>query len=98
MSQLTKLAEGQECALRLFPYCEWQGTIVPAHIQSEAKGWSIKSPDWWLVHSCMTCHDIIDGRKTDHDLSPLEIQVQINRALFITINRAIDAGLIVIKG
>jgi len=62
-------------------------------ISCEDKGWGIKSPDWWLVDGCSICHDIIDGRKRSA-LTKLEINKCILRALYRTINRRIEQGLI----
>ena len=89
MSKLTEASRNQECTLQLHPYCEWNiETSQGAHLNSEEKGMGNKSPDWWLVDFCNTCHSIIDGRmKTD--LDEVEILRALLRALFRTWRRRI---------
>jgi len=94
MGKLRKAAKGQDCTLQIFPYCNQRPeTVVGCHINCEDKGTAFKSPDWWLVDGCSACHDIIDGRKKT-DLSPEDIQDCVMRALYRTIKRRIDMGLI----
>ena len=59
---LRNLARNQPCTLRL-PGCDFGGeTTVLAHLPSARKGMGIKSPDWWGVHSCFNCHNLLDRR------------------------------------
>ena len=92
--KLTEAARGQDCTLQIHPYCNGNPeTVVGCHINCEDKGWSLKSPDWWLVDGCSSCHDVIDGRmKTD--LSSEEVQNCVMRGLYRTIKRRIEQGLI----
>jgi len=65
MSRLSRFAAGKPCTLR-FPGCDpgpGNETVVLAHLPSNGKGMGIKSPDWWSVHACHNCHDLLDGRK-----------------------------------
>ena len=97
MSKLTEAARGQDCKLQIFPYCNGDpATTVPCHINSEDKGIGNKSPDWWLVDGCSTCHDIIDGRKQTA-LTAYDIECCIMRALYRTLKNRIERGLIEIK-
>jgi len=56
-------------------------------------------PDWFGVHACMVCHDIIDGRRPPPEgvtkLDVLECQM---RGLERTITHLISEDLIKIKG
>ncbi len=83
-SRLTKSARGQECSLHIHPYCNGNNeTTVLAHINSERKGWGIKSPDHFAVFACSECHDVIDGRRKT-DIDDAEIQRCILRGLYGT--------------
>jgi len=55
-----------------------------------------KSPDWFGVYGCSSCHDVIDGRQgaLDETLPPEEILKLSRDALFRTWERMIDKGLI----
>ena len=57
---------------------------------------ALKSPDYFAVYGCSTCHDVIDGRaKTD--LSKEEILKCQMRGLERTWKIMIDEGLIIIN-
>ena len=72
--KITKHARGQECQIRLYPYCNGNPeTTVFCHAWCEDKGVGIKSPDYWGAFGCSTCHDIIDGRMRVDDISMPEI-------------------------
>lgn len=64
MSNLRDFAEGKPCTLR-FPGCDGGGeTTVLAHIRiGNIAGVGQKPPDLCGAHSCVNCHDILDGRK-----------------------------------
>lgn len=98
MSKLTKAARDQECTLQLYPYCDGDTEkTVPAHLNSEQKGMANKSPDWWLVDACSTCHAIIDGHRKVDDISEVELLQAKLRALFRTLRRRIrDQKLIIV--
>ena len=81
--------------MQLFPYCTWiEDDVVLCHLNSEAKGMGNKSPDWWAVYACSACHDIIDGRKQQTQIQPIELEICKQRALFRTWERMIGEGLI----
>jgi hypothetical protein len=88
-SKLTEAARDQECTLQIHPYCNGNPeTTAGAHITCEDKGCALKSPDWWLVDACSSCHDIIDGR-TQVDLPEIEILKCLMRGLYRTLRRRI---------
>lgn len=96
MSKIRKSAKGEECTLMLFPYCDNDPEkTVLCHLPSPMKGTGYKSPDWFAVYGCKTCHDIIDGR-IHVDLPQLEIEISKSWALFRTQQRLIEKGLITI--
>lgn len=93
-NKFTKSARGEECTLRLYPYCNGNTeTTVLCHINCEDKGMGIKSPDWWAVYGCSACHDIIDGRRGGSDVAEI-LDRSILSALYRTHKRMIEKGLI----
>lgn len=97
-NKLREFALGQDCALRLFPHCNWDpATTVLAHLPHFDKGMARKAPDEWGVHACSACHAILDGAKKVSDISPLELERAKLRALSITQARLKEAGLMTLK-
>ena len=92
--KITRGARGQDCDLRIFPYCDDDPEkTVYCHLPCEDKGVGFKSPDWWGVNGCYTCHGIIDGRiKTD--LTSYEVLEIIWNAKYRTMKKHIEKGLI----
>lgn len=95
--KLRDSARGEECTLAIHPYCNGDPTtVVLCHLPS-GSGTGQKSPDWFAVYGCSSCHDIIDGRfpnsmlyKTIKEDIPEFNQL----ALFRTWSRMIEKGLI----
>ncbi|WP_444917642.1 nuclease domain-containing protein [Microbulbifer sp. JMSA003] len=93
MTKLRKSARGEECTLRLFPHCNSNPeTVVLCHLPSNA-GLARKSPDWWGVYGCSSCHDVIDGRSKT-DISRAEVERSKLRALYETQSKMREKGLI----
>ena len=87
--------------LRLFPHCiGWinSETVVLCHMPTGDGMMGGKGPDTWAAYGCAACHDIVDGRRQDHQLSEHDIQSQIYRAIFLTQERMKEKGLITVKG
>ena len=60
---LRKLAEGQDCLVRIPGHCNFDNsTTILAHLRNQWFGAGSKPPDILAVHACSSCHDIIDGR------------------------------------
>lgn len=70
MTDLRKLARGQECMVRLYG-CDGGGeTTVLAHYRLAGYcGTGIKPPDLMGAWCCAKCHDLIDGRTRVKGLS-----------------------------
>ena len=94
MGKIRKAARSQDCTLTIYPHCNSNPeTTVLCHINSDHKGWGIKSPDFFGVFGCSECHGVIDGRiKTE--LPKEEIIACILRGLFRTWKKLIEMGLI----
>jgi hypothetical protein len=94
MSKLTKSARGKDCALRLGCCNSDADTTVLAHLRSSSRGMGLKSPDWWGVYACSSCHDAIDGRAG----SRVEFDsYDLLRALHETQRQMFDDGLLAIS-
>jgi len=92
--KLRDSARGEECTLQIHPHCNGNPeTVVLCHLPS-GSGMGQKSPDWFAVYGCSSCHDIIDGRVNLSSDIELELLKIINRALFRTLTRMIEKGLI----
>lgn len=97
MSKITESARGQDCNIRIYPYCnESPETTVFCHAPCEDKGTAYKSPDWWGSYGCSTCHDIVDGRMQT-DIYNSEIKDLFIAGVYRTQKMLIGNGLIVIK-
>lgn len=93
-SKLTKAAQGQDCTAQIHPYCNGNSeTTVFAHAPSEDKGMGIKSPNFWGADMCSDCHDCLDGRRSIAFYAGEKEEIW-NRAIFRTIKRRIEQGLI----
>lgn len=66
---ITKLAKGQPCQVRIPLVCNGLvETTVPAHYSlSDVSGRGIKSPSTCVAWACSACHSAVDGR-TPSDL------------------------------
>lgn len=92
--KLRDSARGEDCTLQIHPYCNGNPeTVVLCHLPS-GSGMGQKSPDWFAVYGCSSCHDIIDKRKTLTDDSDEFIEKYKSAALFRTWERMIEKGLI----
>ena len=91
--KLRDSARGEDCTLQIHPYCNGNPeTVVLCHLPS-GSGMGQKSPDWFAVYGCSSCHDIIDGRITN-TFSNGTVTVLEQNALFRTWSRMIEKGLI----
>jgi hypothetical protein len=95
--KLRDSARGEECTLRILPYCNSNPeTVVLCHLPS-GSGMGQKSPDWFAVYGCSACHDIIDYRYPKDRLYKTireDIDEFCQQALFRTWDRMIEKGLI----
>ena len=91
--KLTKSARGEECTLRLHPFCNQNPeTTVLAHVGRGA-GMGRKNHSISGVYACSACHDVIDGR-IRAAISKEELLAQQIDALGRTHLRMIENGVI----
>lgn len=94
--KLRDSARGEECQLRIYPYCNGNPeTTVLCHIPS-GSGFGQKSPDWFAVYACSSCHDIIDSR-CKSEFTQEEIKEFTQVGLYRTWERMIEKDLISIN-
>ena len=92
--KLRDSARGEDCTLQIHPYCNGNPeTVVLCHLPS-GSGMGQKSPDWFAVYGCSSCHDLIDNRTRQNGIDSIEIRYYSHRALFRTWSRMIEKGLI----
>ncbi|WP_428398269.1 nuclease domain-containing protein [Marinobacter salarius] len=100
-SKMRQAAQGEACTLQIHPYCNGDlETTVLCHLPSQYHGMGLKSPDWWAVFGCSSCHDILDERNpvAIRDLGRTEIHLCIMRALYRTQVRFMELGNIKVTG
>lgn len=91
--KLRDSARGEECTLSIYPYCNGNpDTTVLCHVPS-GSGMGQKSPDWFGVYGCSSCHDVIDGR-LNSDLTHTDKHFAMTAALYRTWERMIEKGII----
>lgn len=60
---LRKLAQGQECQIRIPGVCNFDSTTtVLAHYRMSGDGMGRKPPDEHGAFACSACHDMVDNR------------------------------------
>ncbi len=64
MRDLTKLAKGKQCFIRIPGYCNFNPeTTVWCHARLIGiSGMGLKAPDVLGAFGCSDCHDVVDGR------------------------------------
>lgn len=100
-SKIRDSARGEVCTLQLHPYCNGNpDTTVLCHLPSEFHGMALKSPDWWAVYACSSCHDVIDQRNPMalRELGREEVQLCMFRALYRTQRILQEKGFITVTG
>jgi hypothetical protein len=95
LKDLTKLARGQDCEIRVPGIClEHNETVVLCHLRmSGISGYGLKAADALGAYGCQACHDFVDGRS--HKDAPAEYR----RSLLLegvarTLNKLITKGII----
>lgn len=96
MSQITRLAQGQQCQVRLPGVCNGNPeTVVLAHYRMPGLcGIGLKPRDYIGAFACSACHDAIDGRIKVPGMSRLEIRHAHLEGMCRTLIIIDDAGLL----
>lgn len=82
-----------QCLVQL-PGCQTSPTI-PAHsnLADDGKGKGIKADDCFVAIACQNCHDVLDRRKPEYQITREVVQWYHDRAIKRTIRRMIDMGV-----
>ena len=97
-NKIRQSAKGEECQLRIYPYCSGSTeTVVLCHMPTGAGGMGMKSPDWWSSYGCNVCHDIVDGRRRS-GLTQHEILQCMYGGVYRTLSLLIDKGVVHVSG
>ena len=60
-NKLRQSAKGRDCTFNVVGHCNYDSeTVVLCHIDSEFKGMSMKSPDFFGGFGCSGCHAWLD--------------------------------------
>jgi hypothetical protein len=77
VTDLRKLARGQDCMLRLPGICNGNPeTTVLAHIRRGFYGMGTKPVDWCGVWMCSDCHDVYDARRHAEGMGRLALDYE----------------------
>lgn len=95
MTDLRKLARGQECQIRLNAICNGNPeTTVLAHYRMIGlSGMGYKSPDICAAFACSDCHDAVD-RRAHKELERDFVQLMHLQGVVRTMAILIDKGLV----
>jgi hypothetical protein len=67
MTDLTKLARGRDCQIRVPGYCApgpENEAVVACHVRLLGiSGMSLKAPDFMIAFGCAPCHAVVDGQR-----------------------------------
>ena len=97
MSKIRKSAQGQACMVRIENICNFDPeTTVLAHLNGY--GFGGKHHDFQAAYCCSACHDVIDGRNNNHDLSRAQIQIYHYDGIMRTQELLFHGGLIKTPG
>jgi hypothetical protein len=70
---LREAARGQDCKVNIYGVCNNdRNTVILAHINERSlvgAGMGQKVPDEYGAHCCHACHDEIDGRTNNSDMT-----------------------------
>lgn len=99
MTDITKLANGRDCLIRVPTYClRTTETVVLCHYRMpNLSGFGIKAPDWLGAFGCHACHQVVDGQRASK-FSPSERDLMLAEAVFRTQLVLFEEGVIRIPG
>jgi hypothetical protein len=98
VTDLRKLAKGQQCLIRVPGYCtHTPETVVLCHYRlTGISGAGMKSPDLIAAYGCFGCHDVVDGRQKC-SWSRQELLLMLAEGVFRTQLVLLERGILVIR-
>ena len=98
MSKLRNSAKGQQCQVRIPGVCNYDpDTVVLAHFRMPGDGMGRKPSDTRGAYACSACHNEVDWRTSDSDLTRVETALAFAQGVFRTQDIMIADGLIEVK-
>ena len=96
VTDLRKLAKGQDCLIRVPGYCTFDPTtVVLCHYRLMGmSGIGFKSPDLFGAYGCAVCHAIVDRQQKCEEFHPFELRLMLAEAVFRTQAVLIDKGIL----
>lgn len=93
MSNLTKLAKGEACLIRVPGYCSFNPeTTVGCHVRlAGVSGAGMKSPDCCIAFGCFECHQVVDGQRKS-EFSYEERRLMLLEGMVRTQARMVELG------
>ena len=86
--ELREFAHDQECTANIEGRCNYDSaTTILAHYRPGFFGLAMKPNDILGAHLCSVCHDILDGRDTNHRLTPEDRDQIFQSAIIKTLKR-----------
>ena len=93
MTNLRKLAKGQQCQIRIPGFCTWiDEESVLCHLNGAGLG--IKENNLIGAWGCSVCHSIVDRRMYISEFSDEEIEIMFYEGIFRTQRELIAMGII----
>lgn len=90
-------AKGEQCTMNIAGVCNYdQSTVVLAHFPSDIAG--TKSTDLSAGFLDAACHDVIDRRNANIELSNEDREFYMRRSQVRTLHRLIEKEIVVVKG
>lgn len=95
MTDLRKLAKGQECLIRVPGYCNFNPeTTVGCHYRlSGISGIGMKAPDLLMAFGCSSCHAVVDGQQKS-SWSRQELLIMLAEGVFRTQAWLVQKGIL----
>lgn len=100
MTDLTKLAKGQPCLIRLPGICNRNPeTSVWCHVRMiNISGAGIKAPDVFGAIGCSACHDVVDNRAASYAFTYEMRRLYLLEGVMRTLVWMMERGILVVKG
>jgi len=100
VTDLTKLANGQPCQIRIAAICNGRPeTSVWCHVRMiDISGSGMKAPDLLGAIGCSACHDIVDNRAASYAFTYEQRRLFLLEGVMRTQVWLLEQGIVLIRG